>query len=65
MDVFIRDFHGIKYRHDPVKGSRNMIEALKKAGASPRYLEFAEVGHAISKLVNETPSAISMNYLMV
>lgn len=25
--------------------SRNMIEALKKAGANPKYTEYADVGH--------------------
>ena len=40
-------FHGDKDEAVPVTGSRDMIEALKKAGVKPepRYTEFAGVGH--------------------
>jgi predicted peptidase len=38
-------FHGDKDEAVPVKGSRDMIEAMKKAGATPKYSELAGVGH--------------------
>ncbi|HUT32908.1 MAG TPA: prolyl oligopeptidase family serine peptidase [Planctomycetota bacterium] len=39
-------FHGDKDGVVPVSGSREMVEALKKAGGKPRYNEFPGVGHA-------------------
>lgn len=39
-------FHGDKDGVVPVSGSREMIAALKKTGASPKYTEFPGVGHA-------------------
>ncbi len=38
-------FHGEKDPTVPVEGSRRMIQALKAAGASPRYTEYPGVGH--------------------
>lgn len=38
-------FHGAEDRPVPVQRSREMIEALKKVGGSPRYTEFPYVGH--------------------
>ena len=38
-------FHGAKDTAVKPQRSRNMIEALKKAGASPKYTEYADVGH--------------------
>ena len=38
-------FHGDADTAVPVSGSREMIEALKKAGAEPKYTEYAKVGH--------------------
>ena len=29
----------------PVQNSRDMVDALKKAGGQPRYTEYADVGH--------------------
>jgi predicted peptidase len=39
------DFHGDADGAVPVERSREMIEALKKAGASPKYTEYPKVGH--------------------
>ncbi len=39
-------FHGARDNVIDVRESRRMIEALQKAGASPRYTEYPEVGHA-------------------
>lgn len=38
-------FHGADDATVPVAGSRDMIAALKAAGASPNYTEYAGVGH--------------------
>jgi predicted peptidase len=38
-------FHGDADKAVPVKKSREMIEALKTAGASPKYTEYPDVGH--------------------
>lgn len=38
-------FHGDKDNAVPVRGSRDMVEALKKAGGSPKYTEYPGVGH--------------------
>lgn len=38
-------WHGDKDTAVPVQGSRDMVEALKKAGATPKYSELAGVGH--------------------
>jgi predicted peptidase len=38
-------FHGENDPTVPVTGSRNMIAALKAAGAAPRYTEYPGVGH--------------------
>jgi predicted peptidase len=38
-------FHGSNDGAVPVARSRNMIEALRKAGGSPKYTEYPNVGH--------------------
>ncbi len=38
-------FHGDADTAVPVKKSQEMIEALKKAGAEPKYTEYPKVGH--------------------
>jgi predicted esterase len=38
-------FHGEKDTTVPVKGSRDMVAAIKQAGGSPKYTEFPGVGH--------------------
>lgn len=44
-DIPCWNFHGDEDKAVPVKLSRDMIEALKKAGGQPRYSEFPFVGH--------------------
>lgn len=41
----IWNFHGAKDDAVPVEHSRNMIQALKAAGGSPKYTEYKKVGH--------------------
>ena len=38
-------FHGAKDRTVPVERSREMVEAIRKAGGEPKYTEYAEAGH--------------------
>ena len=38
-------FHGDADTSVNVSGSRDMIEAIKKAGGSPKYTEYPGVGH--------------------
>jgi len=38
-------FHGAKDQTVPVQRSREMIDALKKAGGKPQYTEYKDVGH--------------------
>jgi predicted peptidase len=38
-------FHGDADNAVPVAGSRDMIEAIKKAGGNPKYTEYPKVGH--------------------
>ena len=38
-------FHGDADTAVNVSGSRDMIEALKKAGGEPKYTEYPGVGH--------------------
>ena len=51
-------FHGREDRNVPVKLSRDMIEAIKQAGGSPRYTEFPDAGHDIWDMVNNTPGLL-------
>jgi predicted esterase len=47
-------FHGAKDINVPVSGSRVMIEAMKKAGANPRYNEYPDKAHNIWNEVSDT-----------
>lgn len=47
-------FHGRLDRSVPVKGSRDMILAIKNAGGNPRYTEFPDAGHNIWNQVSNT-----------
>ena len=44
-------FHGAADRVVPVRRSRQMVDALKKAGVDVRYTEYPGVGHEVWKLV--------------
>lgn len=47
LAVPIWAFHGARDNSVPVSGSRDMIEALRKAGARPRYTEYPNLGHGV------------------
>ena len=44
-EVPIWAFHGADDKTVPVEQSREMIDALKAAGATPKYTEYPGVGH--------------------
>jgi predicted peptidase len=44
-DVPLWAFHGDKDTAVPVSRTRDMIDALKKAGGEPKYTEYPDVGH--------------------
>ncbi|MCA6370669.1 MAG: prolyl oligopeptidase family serine peptidase [Cytophagales bacterium] len=54
VNVPVWAFHGEDDRNVPVKSSRDMIEAIQKAGGNPRYTEFPDTGHDIWDKVKET-----------
>jgi predicted peptidase len=47
VNVSIWAFHGDEDAAVDVKESRKMIEAVRKAGGSPKYTEYKGVGHAV------------------
>lgn len=55
VDVSVWAFHGEDDRNVPVKLSRDLIEAMKTAGADPKYTEFKGEGHNIWEKVKHTP----------
>lgn len=58
VDIPIWAFHGEIDTNVPVKLSRKMIDAIRKAGGNPRYIEFANKGHNIWGMVDETPGKL-------
>jgi predicted peptidase len=58
VGVPIWAFHGARDRNVLVRGSRDMIEAIKKQGGSPRYTEFPDKAHHISAEVKTTPGLL-------
>ena len=58
VDVAIWAFHGRVDRNVPVSGSREMVEAIKKAGGNPRYTEFPETGHNVWPNIAQTPGLL-------
>jgi predicted peptidase len=51
-------FHGEKDMNVPVSGSRDVIDAIEKAGGKPIYTEFPGKAHDISKEVISTPGLL-------
>lgn len=51
-------FHGAKDSTEPVKSSREMIAALKKAGGSPNYTEFPDGGHNVWDKAYQDPKLL-------
>lgn len=57
-DVSVWAFHGEKDKYVPVSGSRDMIEAINKAGGNPKYTEFPNEAHNIWHQVRTTPGLL-------
>ncbi|HTF27838.1 MAG TPA: hypothetical protein VK625_03285 [Flavitalea sp.] len=58
VDVAVWAFHGEKDKNVPVSGSRDMINAMKKAGGHPKYTEYPNEGHNIWYTVSTTPDLL-------
>ena len=58
VDVAVWAFHGDQDDMVPVSGSRNMIAAIRKAGGNPKYTEYANVGHDLGKVYENTPDLL-------
>lgn len=58
VDIPVWAFHGSKDRNVPVSGSRDMIEAIKRAGGNPRYTEFPDTGHNVWPQIHKTPGLL-------
>lgn len=58
IDIPIWAFHGEIDTNVPVKLSRDMINAVQKAGGNPKYIEFKNKGHNIWEMVDETPGKL-------
>jgi len=57
VDVAIWAFHGEDDHNVPVRGSRDMIAAIKRSGGNPKYTEFEGAGHNIWNFVINTPGS--------
>ncbi len=58
VGISVWAFHGAKDMNVPVSGSRNMVNALKKAGGTPHYTEYADAAHSIWEEVVKTPGLL-------
>ena len=58
VTVAVWAFHGAKDRNVPVTYSRDMIDAIKRAGGDPKYTEYPEEGHNIWDRVSSTPGLL-------
>lgn len=54
IDIPVWAFHGARDMNVPVSGTRDIIEAIKKAGGNPRYTEFPDAAHDIWAEVTQT-----------
>jgi predicted esterase len=52
-------FHGDEDNMVDVKESRQMIEAIKRAGGKPRYTEYQGVGHNVWERAFAEPDFLS------
>lgn len=53
VDVPVWAFHGARDKLAPVAHSRDMINAIRKAGGNPKYTEYEFAGHGIWDKVRE------------
>ncbi|MEO9871715.1 carboxylesterase family protein [Ekhidna sp.] len=57
-DIPIWAFHGKKDRNVLVEGSRSMIQAIENEGGNPKYTEYPDQAHHISRNVENTPGLL-------
>jgi predicted peptidase len=57
-DLPIWAFHGTLDETVPVRGSREMVDALKAAGSRVKYTEYPDLGHAIWQRVYRDSSVV-------
>jgi predicted peptidase len=57
-DVPIWNFHGEADEVEPVATSRVMIDAIRKAGGTPRHTEYAGVGHNVFRWAYTEPALV-------
>jgi hypothetical protein len=57
--VSVWAFHGSNDRNVPVEDSRNMINAMRRAGGNPVYTEYPGEGHNIWDKVAATPGLLA------
>lgn len=57
-NVAVWAFHGDKDPLAPVSSTRTIIAGIKKAGGHPRYTEFPNAGHNISRQVQQIPGLL-------
>jgi len=57
-DVPIWNFHGEADEVEPVKTSRVMIEAIRRAGGKPRHTEYPGVGHNVFMWAYTEPALV-------
>ena len=57
-DVALWNFHGEADEVEPVATSRVMVDALRKAGGSPRHTEYAGVGHNVFMWAYTEPALV-------
>jgi predicted peptidase len=57
-DTTIWNFHGTNDQIEPVASSRMLIEAVRKAGGSPRHTEYAELGHTVFAWAYTEPALV-------
>jgi hypothetical protein len=58
VDIPVWAFHGEEDNLVPVRLSRDMIDAMRKAGGNPKYTEFPDAGHNIWGQVAGTPGLL-------
>jgi predicted peptidase len=59
VNVPVWAFHGRRDDIIPVAESRNMVEAIRKAGGHPRYTEYERLGHDIWDRAFSEPEIVS------
>jgi len=65
VDVPVWAFHGAKDGNVPVSGSRDMIEAIKTAGGTPRYSEYPDEAHNLTEKITNTPELLDWLFAQV